>query len=831
MISIIPCPTIWIFNFSTLLGIVVSMIGFDVTAGPSLSPGKPKAARSGESMPKVLTGENAKKLCLLLLNSDEEEDVVEILKREGYWNDPAAWRPYGGIKNNRGVVGNQQSSPVAALVEKIVNSIDAVLTGACLAAGVDPTGEDAPKSMTQAVEEFFDVRGGKIQTLSAIQRTALAENIQLVAVGSKDRPCYLIIDTGEGQTPDQFPDTFLSLLHENKSRIPFVQGKFNMGGTGVLQFSGTHSFQLIVSRRQPDIGSPNSDPSLRNSWGFTLIRRLDPGPDQPQSTYVYLDPGGRIPCFDADSLPLLPGRYPERMANPLEAGTCIKLWHYKLPGLRTLATLDLRYALQTHLQDPALPIRISERRTGYRANYYDTTMAGLSSVLEDSRQDIETGFDNGSTLKVPGVGDVDLRLVVVSDAAESGSAERKFPSGMFFNINGQLHGERNSQYIERRTKLAYVADTMIVMVDCTRLPVRVREDLFMGSRDRMRICPELTALEEAILTYLKDHPGLRELNARRRQVRLERSLSENETAKIIQDLVRADPTLANLFGKGQAVKVPVGPVGPPEKYVGKEYPTFFRLTKQPAGGLVKQCAKNRFCRVEFETDATNDFFSRVKNKGSLKVTGSPQLIGGVHLWNGRATVRLAPPETCSVGDLLKVKVAVSDVSRTEPFESSLTVEVMPEVPEPESGTTGRTDVATEAGGGALAGLPNIIEVRQDKWEEAKFNENSALAIKHGNDDGAIDIYVNMDNLHLRNEIARRRDMSPEILQYWFKYGLLLLALGMLYRDRQRNPRKQEVEGEERALDGVADDGESISKACEGLAITVIATISGLNKGK
>ena len=59
----------------------------------------------------------------------------------------------------------------------------------------------------------------------------------------------------------------------------------------------------------------------------------------------------------------------------------------------------------------------------------------------------------------------------------------------------------------------------------------------------------------------------------------------------------------------------------------------------------------------------------------------------------------------------------------------------------------------------------------------------------------------------------------------------LLALGMLYRERQRVSRKQEVEGEERALDVFAEDGESISKACEGLAITVIPTIQGLNKGK
>jgi len=67
-------------------------------------------------------------LCLRLLKAPTEEDVVSTLRAIGFWDDRAVWRPYGDISNNRGVVGNQQSSPVAALVEKLVNSIDAVLT-------------------------------------------------------------------------------------------------------------------------------------------------------------------------------------------------------------------------------------------------------------------------------------------------------------------------------------------------------------------------------------------------------------------------------------------------------------------------------------------------------------------------------------------------------------------------------------------------------------------------------------------------------------------------------------------------------------------------------
>ena len=65
------------------------------------------------------------------------------------------WQPLGGNDNNYGIVENQQANPVAALIEKITNSIDAVLTKKCLKAGIDPKSKDAPQSMEKAKETFF----------------------------------------------------------------------------------------------------------------------------------------------------------------------------------------------------------------------------------------------------------------------------------------------------------------------------------------------------------------------------------------------------------------------------------------------------------------------------------------------------------------------------------------------------------------------------------------------------------------------------------------------------------------------------------------------------
>jgi hypothetical protein len=763
-------------------------------------------------------------LCVRLLKAETEEEVVSVLQSAGFWDNRAAWRPYGDIPNNRGVVGNQQSSPVAALVEKLVNSIDAVLISECLKTGVDPRSPDAPQTMQAAAERFLGIRGGRVQNLDPSSRTRLAERIRLVACGTKDQPAYLIIDDGEGQAPDEFPDTLLSLLGENKTAIPFVQGKFNMGGTGVLQFAGTHSFQLVISKRQP--GLPAKPSPRRHHWGFTLIRRLDPGPSQPQTMYVYLAPGGQVPSFESDALQVLPGRYPELYAGELAAGTCIKLWNYKLPGrLKTLATLDLRYALERHLQDPALPIRIYERRPGYRAHFYDTTMAGLSSVLADDRDRIEHGLDTGGPMIVPGVGPVRVRVVVLKESDEAGRAgSERYAGGVFFNVNGQLHSELGSDFIARRTKFDYIAKDMIVIVDCTDLPQRVREDLFLASRDRMRQCQERAALEDAIVEYLKDHQGLRELNARRRQTRLQ-SRAEEDTSVVIKALIRNDPSLAAVFGKGQKIRVPIGPVPEPEPYVGKQFPTFFRIAHEPKGGLVKACPLNRTCRVEFETDAANDYFSRSTDPGQLEVQGAPRRVGSIHLWNGRAFLRFAPPPECSPGDRLQVTVRVSDVSRVMPFESSFVMEVEAEAPPAQPGPPSPDP------GASLIGLPNIIEVGQDQWALHGFDETTALELKYGDDD-TIDMYINMDNLHLRNEIARRRTLDPELLRYWFKYGLCLLTLGMLYQYRQS--RSEGAEATNQGANEDENEGEvfsRIAEAAKGLAVTVIPVIAQLGKGK
>jgi hypothetical protein len=91
--------------------------------------------------------EDAKKLCLELINADSEEEVVAILKKWGFWDDPACWRYYGDDELNWNRAGNQQARSDFAVNEKLVNTIDSRLMLECMLAGINPEDhQKAPQS-------------------------------------------------------------------------------------------------------------------------------------------------------------------------------------------------------------------------------------------------------------------------------------------------------------------------------------------------------------------------------------------------------------------------------------------------------------------------------------------------------------------------------------------------------------------------------------------------------------------------------------------------------------------------------------------------------------
>ena len=420
-------------------------------------------------------------LCLSLVRADSEADVIRILKDAGYWDNPAAWRLFGDNENNFSTIGNQQNSSDAALVEKLVNSIDAVLTDECYGHQIHPESADAPRSVDEAVEKFFGMGLGKISLWPDSKRKEVARRITLAVTGhkpvakpgeTKQKPCISITDNGEGQTPEKMPDTLLSLNKSNKLRIPFVQGKFNMGGTGALKFCGNEGIQLILSRRNPKLVSLSGGHPSDSMWGFTIVRREDAKEGRRSSTYTYLAPvdvqtrpnRGGVLRFQADSLPLFPeANIPYKRST--QWGTFIKLYEYYNsnysnsyillpPGL--LSRLDLL------LPEAALPIRLHECRN-YKgeAGSFDTTLCGLRVRLDDEAA-VNIEPDYCSTCPIQVNGEECVASIFAFKPGKAGTYRKS--EGVIFIVNGQTHGSLHRNFFTRKSvgRLSYIKDDLLV---------------------------------------------------------------------------------------------------------------------------------------------------------------------------------------------------------------------------------------------------------------------------------------------------------------------------------------------------------------------------------
>ncbi len=747
-----------------------------------------------------------KDLCLQLVHADSEEEVIKILSKAGYWENNSAWVPFNNDDGNWSTIGNQSAKADSAMVEKIINSVDAMLMGECKARGEDPESSSAPSSIEDAVNKYFNVPRGRLAHITANERSELAGNIRLVATGKKNTPCYSIIDKGEGQSPTTMKQTILALSRSNKNNIRFVQGKFHMGGTGVMRFLGPAKLQLILSRRRPEIAQSEGSP-LGDEWGFTMLRRQTPEKGK-SSVITYLAPenGKGLLHFKAESLPLFPGEYPEAYVEPMEYGMFIKLYEYEMKGLKSPLRFDAYYRLSVLLPTLALPVRLQERRKGYKAENPDSTLAGLKVRLEaESAENIlEAGFPDSASLKIEGE-----KMGVTIYVFKKGKAVNyRWEEGIIFTINGQTHGQINDPFFRRtNVGMSYLADSILVICDCSEFSLASREDLFMNSRDRLSEDSKLRApIERGLEKLIAEHPGLRELKNKRKQEALGEKLADSKPfADLLKKVMKVHPSIAHLFAPtGNRLQSPFDfkNAGKGEEYKGKKYPTYFRIAKKPKTGVVqKRCPINRTCRFEFETDVVNDYFDRDEFPGTFQLTvgGNPTEDYRLHLWNGIASLTVKLPSDSVSGELLEFKAKVTDHTQADPFYEEFQVvceeekkkikppkpgPVPPEPPEDPSPPDDEDNSENQETPKDL-GLPDVKEVRKsdvDLWKDHKFDEYTGLKVIYDGE-GSYQFYINMHNLYLLHEIKAQALAEPQLLEAQYKYGMTLIGMALLQSKR------------------------------------------------
>jgi hypothetical protein len=361
----------------------------------------------------------------------------------------------------------------------------------------------------------------------------------------------------------------------------------------------------------------------------------------------------------------------------------------------------------------------------------------------------------------------------------------------------------------------------------------VREDFFMASRDRVRKNEVYDEVVDHLKDALRDHAGLRALNAARRKKEIEDTLSnEDETKNLFNELLKADPALASLFGLGDRLLTRVGP-GPEALFNGRKFPTYFRLIKNPQGGLVKTCPINLTCRIEFETDAANDYFKRADCPGSISID-PPNITEESHLWNGRFTVKLRVPWNAKPGDQIPVTTEVEDVEtqkRDAPFVSTLTLVAEPESERPRPGPNG----PRPRNGDKKPGTKATMSLAMPKLNWKPFEDRGvSLQIKH-DDDGNPEFFANSNNEYLTAELIRAREEDHSLVKFWFGYGLLLCALGMIKTQQERAAKKPQPDLSEDDSAGSngengADDLARISSHCDGIARVIVPIIRTLYRG-
>ncbi|MFA7444950.1 MAG: hypothetical protein WCY89_03325 [Flavobacteriaceae bacterium] len=735
-------------------------------------------------MPNISTED----LFKLLYFSPTEEEVENVIQKYPDIFKDENWFPLGGNENMFGIVRNQQSSPIAALVEKVTNSIDAILTKKCLEKGIQPDSTEAPQSMEGAINVFYpDYKNWDLKQ----NRRKQSEEIQILADGPPRNTSVIIYDNGEGQHPENFEDTFLSLVRGNKINIQFVQGKYNMGGSGALVFCGKRRFQLIASKRYDNTGN----------FGFTLIRQRkisDSGTNRRSSHFEYLKIDSQIPNFPIADLDL------KLYGRNFKTGSILKMYSYQFPTGYSGFAQDLNQSLNEFLFEPVLPVLTVDKKERYPNNkVLELDLFGLKRRLEEAQSDyIETYFSEEYVDELFGKSKVTCYVfkpkMEKHDVKKSKEVIRSrfFKNNMsvMFSINGQVHGSYTTEFISKTLKFNLLKDYLLIHVDCTEMDPDFREELFMASRDRLKDGPESNSLRDYLGKKLRKS-YLDDINRKRKE---SIGLENEDTTELIKSFAKNLPKNSDLFKllqntlkleekkeeKKDRKPTPQKPKTEVKPFLPQRFPSLFQLHNKKEGINIISLPKNGERIIKFDTDVENDYFDRSEDAGDLEISvlqvkrnetsggtkpGTKKEISGVlniaKSSPNQGTIKLAiePTEELNVGD--EIEITVSLTAPGEVFEEIILVKITDkEAP--------KEKVPQEDEKEDYIGLPKLQKVKQENWDSLEekgieMNHNTVMyPISEG--DQLQEIFINLDSSVFLNHRSKLKG-EEQILTAERKY--------------------------------------------------------------
>ncbi|WP_353158630.1 hypothetical protein [Myroides odoratus] len=759
-----------------------------------------------------------------LYDCKTETEIDDLISTNSYLKSLENWYPIGKNESNFSIIENQQSNPIAALVEKVTNSIDATLMKKCIELGLDPKSKEAPKSMDEAINIFFpDNKNWDLNT----SRRNQAEDIQIIANGPTRQSSVIIYDNGEGQHPKDFEETFLSLMKGNKNEIHFVQGKYNMGGSGAIVFCGTKGYQLIGSKRFDNSGD----------FGFTLVREHPLSENElntkKNTWYEYLKINGEIPAFNISELDL------NLLNRNFKTGSIIKMYSYQMKGISGFAQ-DLNQSLNEFLFKPVLPIFTIDTKERYPNNkVLETTVYGLQRRLEEEKDYVEDWFSEEyeDTL----FGKMKITCYIFKAKQDSKSAKdtkvdiqrRYFKNNMsvLFSMNGQVHGHYTSEFITRSLKYNLLKDYLLINVDCTKMKYEFRKDLFMASRDRLKNGVKAEELRDYLRKKLtksklddinkrrKDSIGLESEDTNELIKSFAKNLSkDSDLFKLIQNTLKLDEKVEGKSEKKEP-KANRSQEKQEKPFKPERFPSFFKLQQKANNPIPVPIGGEKTLR--FETDVEDHYFDRTDEPGDLEVSilkvKRNNQKGGTELGNkkepgkllniiksspNKGTIKITfnPDIDLRQGDEVEIEATLKGAG-DDCFQEILFLKIVN--PEEKKETTPKDEEDY-----SNIGLPELVKVTKKQWDDL---ESQGISMNYdtvvnpvATGDILEKIYVNLDsNVYLKYRKKLKNEEQIIVAQKRYIASIYFHSLFLYMITKKKNYKfslEAENNDEEKTID-------------------------------
>ena len=746
---------------------------------------------------------NSDAICTKILRCESEDAVKNVIDSSSALSDAANWRPLDHRETNYNVVTNQAATGGKALTELCTNMVDAVIMMHAERKGIDAQSPSAPKSVTDAVRDLVQLQGAPSGVLAEVDddeylREYARNNLIIGVTGDSRRPCFTFVDAGEGQEPTRFRDTFLSLSSGHKSKIAFVQGKYNMGSSGVLSYSGRRWYKLVVSRRY----------NQSSSWGWTLVRRR-PGGGTPVAEYFLFQ--NRICTLGTESVHpfvLSDGQLDEDVVRL--TGTIIKLYSYNLGGPANFRTI--REVLNENLVSTVLPFRLMDYRSAPRVgggrkrralgidernvNGFDyqvrrslrTSGRKDGGGMEDV-DDVLGEFVQVAETRHPDLGYIRITAVKLPRKLPGWLQHQRNNSRVYHAVNGQVQYKQTRGFLSRQCKLPALMDRVVVFVDASDLTESAHNDIWKGDRETIRRTDVGTLYDSEVKKAISSSESLKRLSKEISQEELKRVTGGVKT-RLFETVVSQDPHVAQLLPGGSAIRFPdsksTGGKKNGQKYSGKYSPSYIKLIgrKLRNSGIDITLGDTR--RIRFETDAVNDWLTRSRNRGKCKMEkkGAEVLAYTSALRDGSLSVAVEIVGDVDVGDMIDTSIEMYDSAMPQPVSESVTFRV---VAKRQKKSSGKKDApATDNQVGRQKGLPKTIWLTRDgrrigsdvteEWPDGFSEKEGGTVASLG--DVEDNVYkINYDNTHFQFFLRQegQQDVKRTIAEQ-YRLSMLVLML-------------------------------------------------------